>query len=788
MRYRFAAVLLLAAAAAAGADTVRGRVIEADTGQPIAGANVAGPRTATVTGVAGGFHLAAAPGDSITVSHVGYASVTVVAADLLDIALHATMLHADAVIVRAGLTDESLQRAAASVTVLGAAQLREAGRGHFQDLAGGIANLNWSGGTSRPRYFQVRGIGERSRYAGEGPPSFSVGTVVDDVDLSGLGTGGLLFDVEQVEVYRGPQSAIFGANAMAGLISLRSTAPTGVLDHDLQAEVGGDGLAGAQGFVNLPLGRDLAVRIGYGHRRADGFRHNEALGRDDSNRRRETVARAKARYAPAGGPTVTLTAFRIDAANGYDAWAPDNNEALVTYADHPGVDHQETAAVSMRAEVPLNGDGLRLVSISAYSTTDGEYSFDSDWGSEAFWRQKPYEFDPAVEGWSYDFFDRMVRERTTWAQETRLVVDDLPGGGQAVAGVYLKRLDEETDADGFLFGLSDPTDLQSRFEIDELAFYARHRRPLSEDLHLTATLRADHNRNRYRGVSSAGAERVDFASDGWLPGGRAALSYSLSAAATAFAAVSRGYRAGGVNQHPHLADANRPYEAEYLLSYEAGYRSAGPRSSTSATAFYGRRSAQQVELSTQQDPRDPSSFVYFTNNAGGGWNAGVELEQRHRMRPALELTGSLGLLASRVDEYSFLTESGERLALGDRAAAHAPSYHLRLAAAYGAGRGPTAGLEWTAMDAFYFSDSHDQRSDAYGLLNGRLGYRGATWSVELWGRNLLDARYAVRGFYFGLEPPSYDQRLYVSYGDPRQVGVTVRARLVDLVPGAGNDG
>jgi len=45
--------------------------------------------------------------------------------------------------------------------------------------------------------------------------------------------------------------------------------------------------------------------------------------------------------------------------------------------------------------------------------------------------------------------------------------------------------------------------------------------------------------------------------------------------------------------------------------------------------------------------------------------------------------------------------------------------------------------------------------------------------VKMWGRNILDERYAIRGFYFGLEPPNYDDKLYVSWGDPRHFGLMI---------------
>jgi hypothetical protein len=82
-----------------------------------------------------------------------------------------------------------------------------------------------------------------------------------------------------------------------------------------------------------------------------------------------------------------------------------------------------------------------------------------------------------------------------------------------------------------------------------------------------------------------------------------------------------------------------------------------------------------------------------------------------------------------------------------------------------------------ARDAFYFDVSHDQRSEAYELTHLRLGFEGEAWRGELWVRNAFDTDYAVRGFFFGNEPPDFPPTLYTRRGDPRQLGVTFQRRF-----------
>ena len=760
------------------AEEIPGQVLDAATGRPLEGANVQAGDRATTTDAQGRFKVEAAPGDSLDISFIGYQRARVAIVLPLVVALERTVLQVPEVVVEGGLVRQRLDRLAASVTVVDGDRSRASGAGHLQDATHAVPNLNWAGGSSRPRYFQIRGIGERSHYAGEGPPSFSVGFVMDDVDLSGMGTAGLLFDVDQVEVFKGPQSTIFGPNALAGLINLRSADPQQEFAGAGSAEMGSDGLGRFSGAVNLPVGTDLALRVGYENGRANGFRRNAFLDADDTNHRREQLLRAKVGWTPAAGPEVLGTFFWADMDNGYDAWVPDNNEDLTTYSDKPGKDRQQTTGASLKSTWGLGASGAELVTITAFSRSELEHSFDGDWGNDEYWLQAPYNFDPAVEEWSYDFFDRNVRDRTVLSQEARLLVEEL------VVGAYWKRLEEEDNAAGYLFG-GDATDLNGRYEIDNLAFYGQYGLALNEKLRLEVNVRFDRNDTAYEGTTQYKTEdeerepvHIAFAVDQWLGGGKAALSYNWRPGQTLYVSTSRGYRSGGVNQHPSLAAENRPYDPEYIVNLEIGWRTTGPGYSTGLTLFHALRSDQQVELSSQQDPGDPNSFFYFTANAVTGRNSGLEWESTVRLLPQVELFGSLGLLTTHVDTYTFPTEDGE-VTLGDRAAAHAPNYTFSLGGEYRHRSGLGARLALTGMDQFFYSDGHDQVSEPYRLVNGHIAYEWEAWSVQLWGRNLLDERYGVRGFYFGLEPPDYADKLYKTYGDPRQVGVRLTTRFGD---------
>ena len=119
-------------------------------------------------------------------------------------------------VVVAGFRQSTTLELDSSITVLNRETIESASLQHFEELIALVPNMNFSGDGARARYFQMRGIGELEQY--EGAPNPSIGFIVDDIDLSGVGGISSVFDINQVEVLRGPQATRFGASALAGLV------------------------------------------------------------------------------------------------------------------------------------------------------------------------------------------------------------------------------------------------------------------------------------------------------------------------------------------------------------------------------------------------------------------------------------------------------------------------------------------------------------------------------------------------------------------------------------------
>jgi iron complex outermembrane recepter protein len=657
------------------------------------------------------------------------------------------------VIVTASLGEAPLSELPGSVTVLGRRQLAEAGLQHFGDVTALAPNLGFAGGTSRPRYFQIRGIGELEQY--EGAPNPSVGFLIDDIDFSGIAMPAALFDVQQAEILRGPQGTAYGANAIAGLISLRSRAPVDRFEAAGELEAGNYDTYSAGIVLNNALGENTAWRIGVHHAESDGFRRNAFLGRSDTNGFEENFVRLRVVSRPSADLEVNVTALYSDADNGYDAWSIDNSR--VTQSDRPGVDAQLTRALALRFDY-AGWDGLSLRSVSTVTDADMDYSFDGDWGNPVLW---------GANG-PYDFQESIGRRRRNISQDLRLRSTIDPRNGW-IAGVYALHLDENY-ALLDLYNGDVYRQLDSDYRALSLAAYGQIDRALSPTLALSTGVRVERRDARYRDSNALSRDPVDT-----MVGGHLALTWQFAQHQSAYAALTRGYKAGGVN--PTAADIPadlRDFQPEFLWNLELGLRtqSADGRFDSRTSVFYMRRTDQQVSSSVQPDPADPLTFVLLTDNAARGDSLGVETELAWRPLQQLKFAGTAALLRARFLDYTL-----EGRDLGGRDNPHAPNYQFGLTADWNFARGWSAQASMQAVDGFYFSASHDERAPSYQIANLRLGYAAGNWSATLYARNVLNEHYAVRGFFFGNEPPDYTAKRYIQNGDPRQVGLRLTLAL-----------
>jgi outer membrane receptor protein involved in Fe transport len=681
----------------------------------------------------------------------------------------------DEIVVTADFRDAKITELPTSVSVIDAEQLRATTVEHFEEAIREVPNLNLSGEGSRARYFQLRGVGELEQY--DGAPNPSLGFIIDDIDFSGLGSIGTLYDVDRVEVLRGPQGTRYGANALGGLIYIRSADPTPQLSADFEATGGSDDTRAVGAAVGGPLGDKAGFRVSLHDFKEDGFRHNVFLNRDDTYGRDELGFHGKVNWKPTDRVSVDFAALYIDVDNGYDAWAIDNG--FNTYSDKPGKDAQRSTAGSIRVQAQL--DKVDIVSITGIADTHAILSFDADWGNDAYWA--PY---------TYDFISNNVRDRRTYNQEVRVLSKPgaiANGRGDWLVGVYALNLSENNDhldqgtyrdpICGPECDIDLDSPVTSRYDSTNVAVFGQVRFALGTRLELTAGLRAER-----RDASYDDSSDIHFNPRDDMDGGELAFSWRLAAGRSVYLRFARGYKAGGFNvslagvdfstiDNAVVTPQEIQYGPEYLTSAESGYRfaSADGRLSADVGVFYALREDEQIKIPLQLRLGDPSSFLFVTANAERAMLSGLEGTFDWRATERLNFSAAVGLLDTKIERFSLFPE------LEGREQAHAPPYTFSLGAEYRVPSGWFGRVDVSGMGAFFYDYGYDIKSKPYTLTNLKVGRDWQHWSASLWTRNVFDTRYFVRGFYFGNEPPDFPNKLYTRLGDPRQYGFTLRYRF-----------
>ena len=694
----------------------------------------------------------------------------------------------DTVNVTADFRQLDLMQIPSSITVVGEEDIQNRNADHLESVLSLAPNVNFASGASRARYFQIRGIGERSQFID--PVNPSVGLIIDGIDMTGLGGAATLFDIEQVEILRGPQGTAFGANALAGAINIKSKQPTKETEGYVQGKIGNYNTLGLGAAISGSLTDNIQARFAINQIKSDGYMENIHLNRDDTNNIDEVVARAQVAWQVNESNDLNISLLKTDINNGYDAFSLDNNRN--TYSNKPGQDTQDTSALSIKWENKLS-DSINLELLASGSNTDSIYSYDEDWayGEYTYVPDVPdYQADPCdltqgpclytIDGYSTE--DYYFRENDRQSIDFRLL-----SGTQGklfnsttdwILGITSQNRDESLIRDH-----TDPDkDVSSNLNIQTHAVYSELNTQISQDTKLTYGVRLEDWNYKF-----SNSNNIFLKDSETLTGGKVTLESYLNLNHMSYVTLAKGYKAGGVNSNTDLNESLRKYKTETNYTIETGLKSNTFDNNLQSriAIFYILREEQQVKQSFGLlDDENKPYFLDYIANAAEANNYGVELETSYALSNNINWNTSLGYLKTEFTDFSFemVDPADETRTItidkDGRELAHAPQWSLSSSINIQLTNQWSTVIEIEGKDAFYFSDSHDVQSNDYALLHAKLEYTNKNLNISLDGRNLTDKDHTNRGFWFGKygnDPRKfYAPEPYTQLGAPRLISLSVK--------------
>lgn len=658
------------------------------------------------------------------------------------------------VVVSADFRPKSAQKTAVSLTEIDQEAIASRGAQHLEEVLNLAPNVNLSAGASRGRFFQIRGMGILSQY--DNPVNPSVGLMIDGIDFSRLGGAATLFDIDAVEVLQGPQGTKFGPNAIAGAITMRSAEPSREFKMRAQTSLGeyntrNFGLAVGGTIVEDQLLGRASI---YSHK-SDGYMQNDTLGRDNTQKQDELIFRSKFKLFATEDLTLDFTLMHVNVNNGYDGFTLDNSRHSTS--NQPGVDTQNTNAFGVKANWQAS-DAVIIQSEASYLNSSSTYSFDGDWRTE-------------------NDGEKHNRDRDNYSFEVRALSDKagriFNDSTDWTVGVYRFVQDErfKSTVDYRSYGPDYLTQISGKYNTENTALFGQLDSHLTDKLTLVSGLRVEDFKAHYAdsGLVESSPSSVKKNVSEVLFGAKLGLNYQVEANQLVYTSLTRGYKPGGINNNANLPQNQRQFMTEYMWNLETGLKSSwlDGKLITNLAAFYAKRLDAQTHSSAQIP--GTGNFIEFYDNAARATHQGIEASMDWFLTDQFRLLGSLGLLDAKFDRY----DNPDPTAYNPqgRQVAHAPKYTFNLGSEFYANEAWTLRANVEGKDAFYFSDSHNAKSNGYAVLNANADYKyNKHWRMSVWARNLLNKDYATRGFYFD---NGFGEQRYVQYGEPRVAGLTV---------------
>ncbi len=697
------------------------------------------------------------------------------------------------IVVTATRQSTSLSKVAAAVTAVQAGDLGAGKIKDVQSLAASIPNLSVGDQFGVNRIF-IRGIGLTSIDLGaDGGVAFlQDGAQIPRpaAQLAGF------YDLQQVEVLRGPQGTLYGRGATAGAINLITKRPTEALDGYLRATYGNYNAVAIEGGVGGAVVKDtVMVRIsgkydtrdGYGtntfthsqidNRNAYAFRGSvllkaaedfsilvsgETFHENDNNYAFHyfgpTVAAENALGALLGGQSI----FTIAAAKGVKPNLRD------LYSGTDPVNHRN--GTSFTGTMEWTPENWSIKSITSYHDFERFNRDDLNGSNVNMFGQNNYtensksysqEFVGSYKGNRFDALFGTVYFHEDLSGEVRVPLTNL--------GILFNLPANYFDSKNYL--------QTGTVKIDALGLYAQGSYAFTDSLKLTLGGRFSHEKRQGIGVFDFLATNVltnkQKAWDAFTP--TMTLNYQANPDTLFYATVTRGFKSGVIN----VGSQNDVIDPEYVWSYELGVKTAAldNRLQANLSAFYMDYSNLQVGFVNAQS-------IVSTVNAASARNYGFEAELRAKPATGLtvELFGTYLNAKYRQFENGYYRANFATVSLAGNTLDNAPKFSFRAGVNYDLpvslpGKITVRGdLTW--QDRVYFTEFNnaDATQAPYALLNAGIGYttEDKRWTLDIWGRNLTDH------FIFSnniITAPLYNSVRVGTVAPPRTFGVTLGLKI-----------
>ncbi|WP_157668121.1 TonB-dependent receptor [Croceicoccus marinus] len=696
------------------------------------------------------------------------------------------------IVVTAQKESQNLQDVPISVTAVTGEMIEDAQINNIADLSNSIPNVQINTFSNSPdsAVFTIRGVGvnDADPYVGT-----TVSVVVDGV-VVGVNTAALLslFDIERVEVLRGPQGTLFGANTTGGVINVITKQPTGEFGGDVQFVYGNYGQLEVNASLNFPIAEQLAGKISVLHNEMDGYFRNYLDG-ERIGERNITTFRGYLQYDGADYDA-TLIGEYVRSRNGSQTgvliagpgelfYTPGETEDPFDFRrglsdDQPDLNDRDTYSLTLTQN--LDTSLGTLTSITNYREYDNLLFSDDDATTRVLLQT------------------RRDTNHHQFSQELRNLVD-ITDSTRLIAGVFYFEqeytLDQDGKLDGFLPGLGQPQTQEQ--ENRSYSAFAQLYQDLTPELTLQAGIRYSHERTSATSTTAnsispdGGPAAFD---DPVIPGSlitatgkeswdnvgyKVGLDYAPSTDLLLYGYYARGFKSGGFTGRIAIAQDIGPFDPETLDTFEIGVKAdlLDRRLRLNLATFLNKYDDMQVVQNITYPSGANSASIA---NAGKAETKGFELEATAVPVDGLTLSGSLAYLDAKYEEYDTLVLDAATGGLvpvsyaGNRLM-NSPEWNVALGFNWEGRVGPgelNANAQYTyTSDKFTsYTNLPVEQVDAIELVNASLRWSPDNSGLEfgVWVRNLFDEEY-------------FNQKLNLagigtlaSIGAPRTYGIDAR--------------